>query len=97
MEDATGVIRVVSSLNDIDQTKYSLGVDVTDGTHLTTSKIDIIIVPENSEETFESASYSFEVEVRPKAKKRKTSVRQIKYEIIISHSFIALCFSVETV
>ena len=63
VEENTGFIRALSSLSETDQTKYSLGVDVTDGTHLTTSVIDIIIVPENSEESFESASYSFSVKV----------------------------------
>ncbi|KAF0306363.1 Cadherin-89D [Amphibalanus amphitrite] len=62
MEEGTGVIRVVSPLNDTAQTKYTLGVDVTDGTHLTAATIEIIIVPDNAEEAFESASYSFEVE-----------------------------------
>ena len=64
VEENTGVIRVLSPLNETDQTKYNLGIDVTDGTHLTTSTIDISIVSENAEESFESVSYSFEVEVR---------------------------------
>ena len=64
VEGDTGVIRAFSSLGETEQTKYSLAIDVTDGTHLTTSIVDIIIVPENSEESFESASYSFDVEVR---------------------------------
>ena len=63
VEEDTGIIRVFSSLSETDQTKYNLGIDVTDGTHLTTSTIDIIIVPENAEESFESASYTFDVEV----------------------------------
>ena len=64
VDEHTGVIRVLSPLNETDQTKYNLGIDVTDGTHLTTSVIDISIVSENAEESFESVSYSFEVEVR---------------------------------
>ena len=64
MEEETGVIRASSSLSETEQTKYSLAIDITDGTHLTPSLVDIIIVPENAEESFESASYNFDVKVR---------------------------------
>ncbi|XP_037084363.1 protocadherin-16-like [Pollicipes pollicipes] len=61
VDNDTGVIRVSSPLDETEQSKYSLGIDITDGTHLTTSIIDILIVPENAEESFESASLAFNV------------------------------------